>query len=602
MEQSYSMLEDATNMEPTMLTTQGTPRNWNQEPLLLHQHLVSPQMESTSQGSINNSTCSSSLQYGVLSLLEGIINEKHIEETLIQSKLFSCNVGSIAATATATATYMSPSRERSDCEENDRRQHEARHDLVAKTIGSKSSVYRGVIKCNDDRFEAYVWDNSNPGERGRTGAYSNEVDAAKAHDLVSIRIGGLKALTNFHVRCYSKDMDEMRRMSKWDYICAVRGLGKGYTDADSPFRGVYRNRVPTSRKWEARLGREGSPTIHLGTYYTAEDAARAYDIISIKLKGGEAITNFEWSSYETEGIMESVITQATDGSIILQKEGNYKETEASPQNSSSVQCHPQPPSILSSCRCCNSQILMPSNPHALGAFADTAGNSGSDNSTGNDAVQFRNENATQQQPLQTQRQVSFNEGFNQNLVSNNYNQLPNDNATLQQSLQTPRQVSFNYGFNQNLVNNNYNNSNQFLPQSSNLALPAPGIRNLELEKCVRYPDWRSGFGKKLLGGNLELEPLSSISALSVQPLPQVTLNGSTGSTQLHSPALHQSYEHQNLNSFSSDSFQNPISEPNNNGFQSQIDLDIRDYLNRSYIEDTDFTCDYDMFSAMNGGR
>jgi len=109
MEESYSMLEDATTMEPTMLTTQGTSRNWNQESLLLHQHIVSPQMETTSQGSINNSTCTSSLQYDVLSLLEGIINEKHIEETLIQSKLFSYNVGSIAATATATSTYVSPS-------------------------------------------------------------------------------------------------------------------------------------------------------------------------------------------------------------------------------------------------------------------------------------------------------------------------------------------------------------------------------------------------------------------------------------------------------------------------------------------------------------
>jgi len=340
----------------------------------------------------------------------------------------------------------------------------------------------------------------------------------------------------------------------------------------------------------------------LCTSDTAEDAARAYDIISIKLKGGEAITNFDWNSYETEGIMESVIAQATDGSIILQKEKN-KESGASPQNSSIVQCHPHPPSIPPFCRCCN-KVHTPCNALALGGFADTVGNSGSDNSICNDAVQFRNENATQQQPLQTQRQVSFNEGFNQNLVNNNNNnQVPNHNATQQQSLQTPRQVSFNNGFNQNLVNNNYsNNNNQLVPQSSSLALPASGIRNLELEKCLRFPDWRSGFGKKLLGGNMDLEPLSNISALSVQPLPQVTLNGSTGATQLHSPPLHQSYEHQNLNSFSSDSFQNPISEPNNNGFQSQVDLDIREYLNRSYIEDTDFTCDFDMFSAMNGGR
>lgn len=335
---------------------------------------------------------------------------------------------------------------------------------------------------------------------------------------------------------------------------------------------------------------------------TAEDAARAYDIISIKLKGGKAITNFDWNSYETEGIMESVIAQATDGSIILQKEEKNKETEASPQNSSSVQCHPLPPSIPSICRCCHNQILTPTNPHALGNIADTAGNNASNTSIVNDAVQFPNENATQQQPrsLQIPRQMSFNDGSNQNLVNNNNNnQLPNHNAAQQQSLQTPRQVSFNNAFN---LNNYNNNKNQFLPQGSNLALPATGIRNLELEKCVRFPDWRSGFGKKLLGGNLELEPLSNAASLGLQALPQVTLNGSTGATQLHAPPLHQSYEHQNLNSCTSDSFQNPVSEPNNNGFQSELDVDMSDYLNRSYIEDTDFTCDYDMFSAMNGAR
>ncbi|QCD78063.1 AP2-like factor [Vigna unguiculata] len=89
---------------------------------------------------------------------------------------------------------------------------------------SKWDYICAIRGCNEDRFEAFVWDKSDPGEKGRTGAYSTEVDAAKAHDLVSIRIGGLKALTNCHVRCHSKDMDEMRRMSKWDYICAIRGI------------------------------------------------------------------------------------------------------------------------------------------------------------------------------------------------------------------------------------------------------------------------------------------------------------------------------------------------------------------------------------------
>ncbi|KAG5043373.1 hypothetical protein JHK87_007288 [Glycine soja] len=65
--------------------------------------------------------------------------------------------------------------------------------------------------------------------------------------------------------------------------------------------------------------------------------------------------------------------------------------------------------------------------------------------------------------------------------------------------------------------------------------------------------------------------------------------------------------HENLNFILSDSFQNPSSEPNNNGSQGetsgcQIDLDMRDYLNRSYIEENDFACDFGMFGAMNGDR
>ena len=65
--------------------------------------------------------------------------------------------------------------------------------------------------------------------------------------------------------------------------------------------------------------------------------------------------------------------------------------------------------------------------------------------------------------------------------------------------------------------------------------------------------------------------------------------------------------HENLNFSLSDSFQNPSSEPNNSGSQGetstcQIDLEMRDYLNRSYIEENDFAWDFDMFGAMNGDR
>ncbi|KAG4927907.1 hypothetical protein JHK82_053599 [Glycine max] len=581
---------------PTMLSTQeGTSRNMTQfdSSVILH-HLVNLQVGSSSQGPRNNLACCSSQKCHISLVLEGILDEKYIEECLIPSKI------------------LSHKHEPYAMNENDRRQHGG-HRSLSEIIRRGKSVYRGVIKCNYQRFEAFVWDNSDPGKRGRPGAYSTEVDAAKAHDLVSVKIGGLNALTNFPVRCYSKEMDEMRWMSTRDYISAVRWTGKDYSDGDSPYRGVYRSyMVPIGKKWEARLGREGSPNLHLGTYYTPEDAARAFDIISIKIKGRDAITNSDLNSYEVDGIMKSQITTAMDGSITLKVDGVDNETEAYPPQTQSVFQHNHQQFINSSSfsRRYQNHNLFSSNPYALGGFIGGVGSSGSGNAYGNSIVnlaaqtaQFTNQNDTLQQPLQTQQsQVNVN-NFNQNIRSNNIN----------------------------------NNNKQFLSQDSNRSVLSHAPQNLNLDKCVPFPDWPSGFG--LLGGNLELEPLRNINSLNVQPLEQVMVNESTGATngvsslgtqiqpvepsnqefgatQLPFLEVNQSFEpynfqantlnqipHGNLNSSLSDSFQNPSSETNNNGSPGEtsgcpIDLDMRDYLNRSYIEDKDFACDFDMFGAL----
>ncbi|RDX57893.1 hypothetical protein CR513_62830, partial [Mucuna pruriens] len=363
-----------------------------------------------------------------------------------------------------------------------------------------------------------------------------------------------------------------------------------------------RNRVSAeSRKWEARLG------------HTSEDAARAYDIVSIKLKGRDAITNFDWNSYEVSGIMDSVITQAADGSVILQKQGNNNnEIEARPRSSNNPQ---QVIRNSSYARASQNPNLTSSNPYTLGGFSGGAGSSS-------------------------------------NSIANHAGEFPNQTATLQQSLQTQNQVNVNNDFNQNLLNNS-----QFLPRSSNLPLLAHTTQNLELGKCLRFPDWPSDFGTRLLGGNLDLEPLRNIPALNVQSqrhecgifkqyscteygisnawhgainggcsfgseIHQVApLNQEFGATQLQLPELNQSYEPynysantlnqnplENLNSNFSDGFQNPNSEPNNTidpqsqTAASQIDVDVSHYLNRSYLEDNDFACDYDMFEVINGGR
>ena len=94
-------------------------------------------------------------------------------------------------------------------------------------------------------------------------------------------------------------------------------------------------------------------------------------------------------------------------------------------------------------------------------------------------------------------------------------------------------------------------------------------------------------------------------------------NQEFGATQLPFPEMDTSFDpynfqdntlnqipHENLNFSLSDSFQNPSSKPNNNCSQRetstcQIDLDMKDYVNRSYIVENDFACDFDMFGAMN---
>ncbi|KAL2320812.1 hypothetical protein Fmac_029781 [Flemingia macrophylla] len=670
-------------------------RDWSHESAgIAPNTLMTPRIgtSSHSQESVNNLTNCSTHVGDLESLLQAILDEKHIDECLVRSKLLSFSLG-----------HSTTSR-------NGREQH----DLLTKTISHRSSVYRGVTKAKEDRFEAFVWDKTNPERRGRAGAFANEIDAARAHDMVSIKIGGLNTLTNFPVRCYWRELEEIQSMTKKDYIEAVRrvqsdsnlldlngsrnGKGKGCNDKESVYRGVYR--IGESRRWEARLCREGFPTINLGVYYTPEDAARAYDIISIKLKGYDAITNFDVYSYEVADIMECVIAQQADGSVVLQIDGRKNETEANPQhnlqNSSLNQNNPQ--------QLRNEPFSHASqNPNLLSGNPVTQGNSsfshGSQNpnliptkplTLGNTSFPegSQNPNLISTKPF-TLGEFTGGAGTSGNTIVNHGGEFPTSSATLQQPLQTQYQVNFNNGYSQNLPNNN---NNQFLPQSCSSSLLARSTKNHELEKCLRFPDWPTGFGQQLLGGNVELGPLSNITIPSLQPQTQRALvSESTGATngvasfgsgirpvkpssqgfesvngvgsfgsethpvgpytqglgavngvgssgseihpvepsneefgeiQLPLPELNQTREPYNSNANAYTLNQAPLHQLNSglpNGFiipspepiynasqiqltENQMDFDMRNYLNRSYIEDNDFACDFDIFGTGNGGK
>jgi hypothetical protein len=82
-----------------------------------------------------------------------------------------------------------------------------------------------------------------------------------------------------------------------DEVLAWEDLPRPLSSNTSGYRGV--TQIKRSGKWQASY-RHGKKLLHLGTYSTAEDAAKAYDRAVIRLKGDLATTNFPLEDYENE--------------------------------------------------------------------------------------------------------------------------------------------------------------------------------------------------------------------------------------------------------------------------------------------------------------
>ncbi|KAF6154657.1 hypothetical protein GIB67_000541 [Kingdonia uniflora] len=210
--------------------------------------------------------------------------------------------------------------------------------------GQRSSNYRGVTKHRwTGKFEAHLWDNTVLHEgrkrKGKQGGYDSEQKAAQAYDLAALKYWGPGASTklNFPISEYEKELEEMKNMSQDEYVNSIRRKSICFTRGQSKYRGVTRlllfhflinellllsyctsvgnNDTDTGvgvghgqhegRRWQARIGRvAGGKDIYLGTYDTQEEAAEAYDIAAVKLRGMNAITNFDISNYYKEGTKE----------------------------------------------------------------------------------------------------------------------------------------------------------------------------------------------------------------------------------------------------------------------------------------------------------